>query len=250
MGQANVRRTGEFDRALAATDNALNQIVKTVQNGNCYTTLVTGQFQPLTGCADVDTVAGGFQVYGRVSSVSFLQTSPANPISLFFADSATTHASTGVRVKCLVGNPSFKFVVTRVYKDGSGDYRVDQGITDCGKTNGPGGNNVLGNVTFFGINGGTAPVGLLSDGSVSRTDTKLVRVRPLDSSITANSVSIEIINTVLNTALVVATTGSYEFAVVGSGGLGSDVAIKFTKPRGDYSYVPSAFDFVYFGENL
>jgi hypothetical protein len=112
-----------------------------------------------------------------------------------------------------------------------------------------------GNINLYGLNG--AAYGVVSEPGnngftpVVRGNTKLVRVRPLDLDADVpetNKISIELINTVGGSSEVVASTSKYEFVIVGAGGLGSDVAIQFEKQRGDFTYVPSAFDFVYFGD--
>lgn len=256
LGQASVRRTGEFDRAVAATDNALNQVIKVVEG--CSISFASAEYTQLLGCDGLNSFPDSVQVFGKESLSKMVKTSPTDPISLFLGGSVVAQKSTGVRVVCNNNSDKNKFIVTRVYQDAEG-YKVDKGVTDCAAVDLTKDPNVYskGNVKLFGTDSNGSPITVSDPFSSTNTDTarintKLVRIRPLDTTIisASNEISVELIDTVGGASSPVASTGKYDFIVMGAGGLGSDVAIKFEIPRGDYKYVPSAFDFVYFGEDL
>jgi hypothetical protein len=252
-GRANLRRTGEFDRAVAASDNALNQVLKVLESGSCKIAFNAIDFTRLTGCATLDNLVDDVMVYGKEAKEKTVETSPKQPISLFLGDtSAENVQSTGVRIGCDVGNVNDKFIVTRVYVDSvSQEYKVDKGISNCQTANQYLNPSAYpkGNIRLYSAENGVVSDPLGAGATIPRGDTKLVRVRLLDTASSTNKISIEIIDSA-SPSNPVASTGKYEFVIVGEGGLGSDVAIKFEKQRGDYNYVPSAFDFVYFGEDL
>ncbi len=268
QNQTSVRKSEQFDTAVAASENALNEIIKVVGNDTCAPNFNQTEYVKFN-CPPVDNL--GVEVFARVPKDIYVHTDVNSPISLVLTGSQYgTNGTNSMGVKITCKNPSnialdpvnpqnIKFVVTRVYTDASGDYQITKGVSNCQAANANSSSYVNGdwnnngddgNINFYSSTQGFS-------GNTQFSNVKLIRVRLLDGSPDV-MMSVENKNIDPNTGAphTDGSTGRFEFIVVGLGdkgkannGLGSDNIVKFEKPRGDYNYVPSGFDFVYFGED-
>jgi hypothetical protein len=253
-GRTNVRRSAEFDRAYAASENALNDIIKAVSTNECEPGNESFVKVSCSSLSDALNSENQFEVFGRVKGDAAPITIQS-PLTLFLSDDpASTQKATGVKIDCsdisVSLRPGLKFSVTLLYYGPSlvnpavQEYQTVKGIFDCADPN----INNCENVVFFKSNGVAKPAAEVVD------HLQLARVRLLDSSVVGPAdqinVKISVYNRVGTACNTVAQTGDLEYMVVGLGGLNSDNIVKFEKARGDYNYIPALFDFVYFGEDI
>lgn len=249
-GRENIRRSSEFDRAFASSENALNDIISTVYTSNCTpTNLTTTEFNKIEGC-NLDQILADERadVFAK-SNETDAPITVLSPLSLSFGDPNNDIGVelSGVKIKCANGSPAIRLLVSIVYFD-QNEYKVLKGNSDCASVN----NNLndKGNVFFYN----SAAEKILNYQSSPQTliqNVKLIRVRLLDNS-PETRISITGIHCDPDgTCRDEGRTGSYEFMVVGLGGLGSDNIVKFEVVKGSSDNdINPLFDFVYFGEDI
>lgn len=259
IGRENIRRSGEFDRAFAASENALNDIISAVYGSNCIpTNLTTSEYKKIEGCENLDQVlaAEGADVFGKINEET-IQTSINYPVSLNFGDPSDDSGVdlTGVRVKCGTtsqpdSRPDIKFIVTIVYVDTAvNEYKVLKGISNCFDVNAN--LSERGNIVMYNPEANVAMNPNLPPQTIY-SNVKLIRLRLLDNSPSTNvSITGRLCNTSGQNCQDQGRTGSYDFMVVGLGGLGSDNIVKFEISKGSSDTdINPLFDFVYFGEDV
>jgi len=259
--RTNIRRSAEFDRALAASENALNEIIRTVgTDTGCQPS--SDVYTAMNDCAALNAYVNSTyantgeraEVFGKVAGEG-VGVSSAQPLTL----ALNSERISGVFVKCFTGanlgsssidTSNKKMIITLVYVDSSGDYKLLKGITTCSgvQNDSPGGscspNGRSGNVVFYAEDGRQVNNG--SSVNLPLNNAQLARARLLDSP-QDTYIQMRVLKGETGCPPA-AQTGSYEFIVTGLGGLGSDNVVKFEKPQGENAQIPSAFDFVFFGE--
>lgn len=250
-GQVNIRRSGEYDRSIASSENILNELIALIDNPSNQSCLsgISQIEHSKFNCAALNNLllTNNASIFAKSGANKLIDISNTQGINLLVnTDPNASSATTGVWITCQ--NKTGKVMITRIYYDNATNvYKNDKGIFLC--TNSPAvgaaPNSLSGNVVMFD------PLGVKVDG-VIRNKTMLIRARLLDDAPGNNpgQISIEAIGDTNSDSLpdVVAETGQYDFVIIGLGGLGSDSAIKFSKQKGDFS-LPPGFDFVYFGED-
>jgi hypothetical protein len=262
LGRTNIRRSGEFDRSISASENKIADIIGSFNEGKAQECLknvdiyTDDEFRNLRSFNDANcnflTSNSDIDIFSKLSQNPSVPVQYSQPSSLFLGlNSAAPIVTQSIILNCDTdisvsnGNKPDKMVVTRIYVDAQGEYKVDKGIFLCNQ-----GGGAASAVVFYDANGCNLTTGAGNPGGcpavpVVRSNTKMIRVRMLDGSSGNNNVSIVAQD---NTGKVVGTTQKYEFMIVGAGGLGSDSIVKFEKPKDPET--PLAFDFVYFGEDI
>lgn len=230
------RRTYEFDKAFAASENALEEFVKKLSiDKSCLPSSSLSDYREVgSGCVSDPDV----KILVKTKELTDIELSINRPITLFiskagdFSNPAITQ-SANINISCNIIDNSAKFVVTRVYEDPSSlRMKVDKIIASCP-------NNSLQSFQLIDENG--SPV-------VSRNYTRIVRVRMINTANPSAPNPIRIAVDVRDpSGASLASTGVYDFVVIGKGNLESDNIIRFELPRNDYD-APDAFDFVYFAD--
>lgn len=248
IGRGNVRRSGEFDRSISASENKITDIIGSFNEGKAQECIknvdafTDNEFRNLRSFNDPScdflTTDSQVDIFAKLSQNPAVNIQYSKPTSLFLGVNASAPITTqNIVLDCEVNSTAGKadkMVVTRIYIDSvTSEYKVDKGIFMCDQ-----GGGTPSAVTFYDAAGNDVT-------SAVRTNTQMIRVRMLDGSSGNNNVSVVAKD---NTGKTVGTTQKYEFMVVGAGGLGSDSIVKFEKPRDPET--PLAFDFVYFGEDI
>ncbi len=236
--RTNVRRSADFDQAILASENVINEIIKILQAGGQGCNFTKGDtFTRVEGCAAFEDL--GVEVYSKKPEDNFVPLDYTKPVTLFTGTETTPKDVDQIKISCAnissdqpssFNNSNVKIEVTQVYES-AGRYKVLKGILPC-----PGMNPAK--VTMY--NEDANPT--------IRARTVAIQTRILDSNVPVSGLGVGI--EAYNKGKLVASTGSFEFIASGSGvgGLGSDNLLKFRLPSGDTDNLP-AFNFVYFGEN-
>lgn len=250
-GQANIRRSGEYSRSVASSENMLNEVITLIDNPdnqNCLSGISQTEYAQFNCSALNDfLLTNNASIFAKMSGNKMIDISNLQGVNLLInTDLNISSATTGAWITCQ--NNTGKVMITRIYYDDvTSTYKNDKGVFLCANSPAVGSapNSLNGNVIMFD------PLGVRADGVV-RNKTMLITARLLDDTPPNNpgQISIEAVGDTNGDSLpdVIAGTRQYDFVVIGLGGLGSDSALKFSKQKGDFS-IPPGFEFVYFGEN-